>query len=193
MTESVTDTPELHAPVVRAVTGRGTALFHDEPHTLAELFYKAFAKYDRPDALNYKADGKWRSISSTEMIARAEHIALGLHSLGLRKSDRAAILAANSPEWTLADAGCQFAGVIDVPIYTTLTPASVRYILNDSGARLFFIQNLEVYQRLQDAIGECRSLEKLVIFDADGVNDKTAISLDGLEHSEAICETKIPA
>lgn len=181
MTESVTDTPELHAPVVRAVTGRGTALFHDEPHTLAELFYKAFAKYDRPDALNYKADGKWRSISSTEMIARAENIALGLYSLGLRKGDRAAILAANSPEWTLADSGCQFAGVIDVPIYTTLAPASVRYILDDSGARLFFIQDRETLERLQDVLGECHALEKLILFDAGGVDAGNAISLYGLE------------
>lgn len=51
------------------------------------------------------------------MVERAENIALGLYSLGLRKGDRAAILGANCPEWTLSDAGCQFAGVIDAPIY----------------------------------------------------------------------------
>ena len=39
----------------------------------------------------------------------------------------------------LADAGCLFAGAIDVPIYPTLTPAQVRYILNDSGARVLFV------------------------------------------------------
>jgi len=85
------NTPMHQETIPRAVTGRGTALFPDEPHTLTELFYKAVAKYDRPDALNYKADGKWQNISSKEMIARAENIALGLYSLGLRKGDRAAI------------------------------------------------------------------------------------------------------
>jgi len=175
------NTPMHQETIPRAVTGRGTALFPDEPHTLTELFYKAVAKYDRPDALNYKADGKWQNISSKEMIARAENIALGLYSLGLRKGDRAAILAANSPEWTLADAGCQFSGVIDVPIYTTLAPASVQYILNDSGARLFFIQDREVFESLLDVIGECHSLEKLVLFDADGIEAENAISFDGLE------------
>jgi len=181
MTEVFADTSKHDERTVRAVSGRGTALFPDEPHTLAELFYKAVAKYDRPDALNYKKDGKWRNISSKEMIVRAENIALGLYALGLRQGDRAAILAANSPEWTLADAGCQFAGVIDVPIYTTLAPASVRYILNDSGARLFFIQDREVFERLQDVLSECYSLEKLVLFDAHGVDAKNAISLDDLE------------
>src|SRR5688572_27027627 len=87
-----------------------------EPRTLPELFLKSVTDYDLPDALNYKKDGAWKPISSRQMIARSVNIALGLHSLGLRKGDRAAILAANSPEWTLADAGCQFAGVVDVPI-----------------------------------------------------------------------------
>ncbi|MFN2500591.1 MAG: AMP-binding protein [Pyrinomonadaceae bacterium] len=82
------------------------------------------------DALNYKKDGEWHSISSAEVVDGAEQIGLGLYELGLRKGDRAAILAPNSPEWTLSDAGCQFSGVIDVPIYTTLSPDSVRYIID---------------------------------------------------------------
>ena len=100
-----------------------------EPETLPELFLRSHAEFNLPDALNYKKESEWKAISSTEIVERAENIALGLYSLGLRKGDRAAILAPNSPDWTLADAGCQFASVIDVPIYTTLAPESVRYIL----------------------------------------------------------------
>src|SRR6059058_5788570 len=98
------------------------------PTTLAELFLHAADEFNLRDALNYKAEGEWVPISSNEMVARAEAVALGLHSLGLVKGDRVAILAPNSPKWTLADAGCQFAGIIDVPIYTTLSRESVRYI-----------------------------------------------------------------
>ena len=51
------------------------------------------------------------TISSEEMISRAE-ISLSDFTLsGIRKGDKVALLAANSPEWTLTDAGCQFAGV----------------------------------------------------------------------------------
>jgi long-chain acyl-CoA synthetase len=71
-----------------------------------------------------------------------------LYSLGLRKGDNAAILAANSPQWTFADAGCQFAGIIDVPIYTTLAPTSVEYILKDSHAKVFFLENRAEYDRI---------------------------------------------
>jgi long-chain acyl-CoA synthetase len=162
-------------------TAQRIALFGDEPRTLAELFLKAAEKHNRADALNYKSGGEWKKISSVEMISRAENIALGLYALGLRKGDRAAILAANSPEWTLADAGCQMAGVVDVPIYTTLAPNSICYIIKDSGAKVFFLQDKSAFERIKQVLPECVSLQKLVFFDYDGVEAENAISLSDLE------------
>ena len=167
--------------ISRESIGRCTPLFPDEPKTLAELFLHAARKHDRPNALNFKKDGKWLAVSSGEMVERAEAIALGLYSLGLRKGDKAAILAANSPDWTLVDAGCQFAGVIDVPIYTTLAPDSVCYILNDSAAKVFFLENRAAYDRIAAVMPGCNSLEKLVFFDPSDVEIENAISLANLE------------
>ena len=131
------------------------------PQTLAEIFTTSAERYGRGDALNYKRDGKWQKISSANFLDRSRDIALGLAFLGLRKGDRAAILAANSPEWTLADAGCQFAGIIDVPVYTTLAPEQVAYILNDSGARVLFLENREAYGRVADVSGNADRSRRL--------------------------------
>ncbi|MGC2238838.1 MAG: long-chain fatty acid--CoA ligase [Pyrinomonadaceae bacterium] len=157
------------------------SLMSDEPRTLAELFLKAAEKHNRADALNSKTGGEWKAISSNEMISRAENIALGLYSLGLRKGDRAAILAANSPGWTLADAGCQLAGIVDVPIYTTLAPNSICYIIKDSGTKVFFLQDKETFERIREILPECLSLEKLVFFDFAETGAENAISLRELE------------
>lgn len=156
-----------------------------EPTTLPELFRRAAAEFALADALNYKLDGEWRSISSAEIVERAENIALGLYSLGLRKGDRAAILAPNSPEWTLVDAGCQFAGVIDVPIYTTLSPESVRYIIDDSATRILFVNDRTAYERVAQSLENSASLEKVVLFDANGGDDERMIGLDVLEQKGA--------
>ena len=157
----------------------------DEPKTLAELFLHAVEKHNCADALNYKKDGEWMAISSDEMISRAENIALGLYSLGLRKGDRVAMIAANSPEWTLTDAGCQFAGIIDAPIYTTLAPNAVCYIINDAGAKVFFIQNKESFERLREILPECSTIEKLIFFDFTDVEAENALSLEELEKAGA--------
>jgi long-chain acyl-CoA synthetase len=164
----------------------------DEPRTLAELFRQAFGKHNRADALNYKKGGQWQKISSDEMRERIENVALGLYSLGLRKDDKAAILAANSPEWTIVDAGCQFAGVVDVPIYTTLAEASVCYIVNDSGAKVFFVENQETFDRLAGIFPECKTLEKLVFFDAGGATADNALSLAELERRGAALKKEKP-
>ena len=165
----------------RIDVGRGTPLLPNEPRTLADLFTHAAEKYDLIDALNYKSGGEWKRISSRSVLERAGNIALGLYSLGLRKGDRAAIISANSPEWTLADAGCQFAGVLDVPIYTTLSPASIKYIIEDSQTRVFFVQNRELYERIADEIADSPSIERFVFFDPADVEMSNAMSLEDLE------------
>lgn len=148
--------------------GRGSPLFPDEPRTLAELIIKAADRFERPDALNYKRNGEWRRISSKEFVNAAENIALGLRSLGMRRGDRVAILAPNSPEWTFADAGCQFAGIVDVPIYTTLSASSIEYILRDSGSRVLFLENEAAFVSLSEVIEACPVLEHIVLFEPSG-------------------------
>ena len=156
-------------------------LNNDEPTTLIEMFEQTVRHHNKPDALNFKKDGVWGAISSDEMLARTRRIALGLHSLGIQRGDRVALLSANCPEWTLTDAGCQFAGAIDVPIYTTQATVQVAYILKDSGARVFVIQNQAVFDRISDAIKDCASIERFVFFDKQGIDAENAISLEELE------------
>ena len=157
------------------------ALFPNEPCTLADLFLQAFEKHRSDDALNYKKNGSWQRISTAEMLTRIENIALGLYSHGLRKNEKAAILAANSPEWTLADAGCQFAGIVDVPIYTTLAANAVEYIIKDSGARVLFVQNREYFDRVRENLKSCPNLEKVVLFEGESDENERLISLAELE------------
>src|SRR6185295_19056058 len=120
----------------------------DEPVTLVDVFEFVERRYKRPDTLNYKKGDAWVSISSDEMMARARHIAGGLYSIGVRPGDRVALLAESRPEWTLTDAGCIFLGAVDVPIYPTLTAPQVRYILNDSGARVLVLMDQKKHQEL---------------------------------------------
>ncbi|MDX6269502.1 MAG: long-chain acyl-CoA synthetase [Acidobacteriota bacterium] len=152
----------------------------DEPTTLAEVFTHAVSRHPKRDALNYKRDGAWRMISSAELIERAHLIAYGLHALGLRRGERAAILSESSPEWTLTDAGCQFAGIVDVPIYPTQAPPQVRYILDDSGARVLFVRNRAAFERIFEAIDGAPALEHLVFFEPEGAEEIGATTLDAL-------------
>jgi long-chain acyl-CoA synthetase len=140
----------------------------DEPATLVDVFTRVVREHNRPDSLNYKKDGRWVSVSSDELLAQARDIAAGLHAIGLQHGDRVAILSESRVEWTLTDAGCIFGGVIDVPIYPTLTPPQVRYILKDSGASALFLEGRAKFDELKEILAECPQIKQIVYFDAAG-------------------------
>jgi long-chain acyl-CoA synthetase len=162
-------------------TAKRLPLNPNEPTTLAEVFEYVARVHPRPDTLNYKLNGRWNAISSDEMLRRARHIAAGLYSLGVRRGDRVAILSESRPEWTLTDAGCMFATAIDVPIYPTLTPPQVRYILKDSGARVLVLNNEQKYVEIREILTECPAVEHLVFFEKASGETVQALSLAELE------------
>lgn len=153
----------------------------DQPTTLVEVFKILVRKHKRPDTLNFKRDGAWQSISSDEMLARIRRVAAGLYAIGVRHGDRVALLSESRVEWTLADGGCIFAGAIDVPIYPTLTPPQVQYILNDSGARVLIVANHEKFIELRGVLPQCPQVEQVIFFDKEGVTPGDGITLAELE------------
>ena len=153
----------------------------NEPATLIDVFMRAAHVHHRPDALNYKRDGRWVPLSSDEMLERVKDIAAGLHAIGIRHGDRVALLADSRVEWTLTDAGCLFASAVDVPIYPTLSPPQVQYILKDSGSSALFLANREKFLELQQILDECPQVKHVIFFDADGVTPADGLTLAQLE------------
>ena len=166
--------------------------FADEPVTLVDVFTRVAREHKRPDTLNYKKDERWVSVSSDEMLERVKLIAAGLHAIGVERGDRLALLSESRVEWTLTDAAAIFAGVIDVPIYPTLTPPQVRYILNDSGACVLFLERREKFEELQVILGECPEVKQVIFFEPDVVTPEDGLTLAQLEEKGRELEQRDP-
>jgi len=165
----------------------------DEPRTLVEVYERAVLRYPKPDTLNYKRNGDWHSISAQEMSRRAQRIALGLHSLAVRNGDRVALISESRVEWVLADQGCVFSGAVSVPVYPTLTPTQVEYILKDCGARLLFVSTRAKFEEVEAVVRECAAIEKVVVFDPDGLSAANVLSLAELEERGRALAAEQPA
>ena len=118
-----------------------------EPGTLNQLFYRAIERFDKPDALRVKRDGRYVPIGHREIERRVRHAALGLTTLGVASRSRVAMLSENRPEWAIADYACLTTGITDVPIYPTLPADQIAYILKDSGAVAVFVSTRSRRQR----------------------------------------------
>ncbi len=133
--------------------------------TIVELFFEALDHFGPRTALRYRDGERWADISYEEIERRVLAVSSALQSLGLGRGDRASILSTNRPEWALADYGCLCAGVIDVPIYPTLTSTQIHYILKDSGSRVAFVSDQAQLQKIEEVRHECPLLEWVVVFD----------------------------
>jgi long-chain acyl-CoA synthetase len=155
---------------------------HTSPRTLPQLCLAAIRRYAKPDALNHKRAGKWIHISAESFVERVRHIALGLAELGVERGDRVALLSENRPEWSIVDLAILTLGAINVPIYTTQAVEQVRYILEDSGARLIFVSGRKVFKHARPGIESVKTIEGMVFFDADATDEfDGAITLEDLE------------
>ena len=109
------------------------------PGTLAQLFFDAVDRYDKPDALQSKVNGTYQPMSHRTLATRVQHIGLGLRALGIEPGARVGILSENRPEWAIADYACLTSRLIDVPVYPTLPAEQIAYILKDAGVVALFV------------------------------------------------------
>ena len=105
---------------------------------LAELPELSAAKYDSRPALSMVV-GSVYTYRDFERLSRG--IAQALASNGIKKGDRVALLAENSPQWVIAWFGIVRAGAIVVPILNDFMPKQIANIIQHSGAKIVFASN----------------------------------------------------
>jgi len=133
-----------------------------EPVTLCDLFYRSVETFRKSEHLKQKRDGQWRSYSSDDFRRAVEGVCLGLAGLGIERGDRVALLSENRPEWAYADMATLCAGAVDVPIYPTLTPAQILYVLKDSEAKAAFVSTPAQAQKVLAVRDQCPALRHVV-------------------------------
>ncbi len=151
-----------------------------EFETLTQMFDRLCKKYAGSGryVYKYKVDGKYAGISYDELYRKVELLSHGLHAIGLKQGERVAILSENRPEWPIADLACLALGLIDVPIFPTLTAKQVEYILSHSGASTVFVSNMYQLNKILRIRDNVPSLRRAVIMNSkEGTRDKFVVEL----------------
>ncbi len=133
--------------------------------TVNDVLVRATGRGDRAVMLWQDAAGDWKPITSSELYGRVRALADVLRGWGLGKGDRVAIVSENRWEWPVTDLATLAIGGVDVPLYPTLTPEQIGYMLRDSGAKVVVVSSQEQYEKLTHA-GDLPELEHVVVMDA---------------------------
>jgi long-chain acyl-CoA synthetase len=141
--------------------------------TIARSFLLAVEKRgDRP-AIREKKFGIWQPTSWRQWLEISRDIAYGLHATGFRPGDVASIIANAVPEWVFADMGILCAGGVSSGIYPTDSAVQVEYLVNDSRTRVVFAEDEEQLDKLLTCRLRCPTLQKIVVFDMEGLSGFT--------------------
>jgi len=137
-----------------------------DPGTLVELFLDGLSSFRDREAKRWRDDdGRWRSVTHGEVGEAVRELALGLADLGVERGDRVALLSDTRMEWAIADFSLVMAGAISVPVYPTLPPGQVRYILADAGARVAYVEDQEQYDKLVEVHDELPEMVHAIAFE----------------------------
>jgi len=123
-----------------------------DPTTLAEVYSRGIAAFDRVDRFHQRKNGAYHPVSSQDFGRQVRACAGALAALALAKGDRVAILSYNRLEWAVADYACQLLGIVDVPIYSTLPADQCAFILQDCGAKAAFVENAEQAAKIRGKV-----------------------------------------
>ena len=118
----------------------------------------------KTDLLNAKQNKQWVHYSVQDLSANSNAVSAALLALGLQAKDNVAIMSGNMPQWNFVDFGCQQVGMPTAPIYPTISDDDLKYILNHCAAKIIFISDKQVYQKIQSIRGELTFLEHIYSF-----------------------------
>lgn len=133
--------------------------------TIIQMVDARAAKYGDRTVMQSKKAGSWVDVSWGRLATVYKDVARGLIQLGLGKGDSIAILSENRPEWAFADLGIYATEGVVVPLYWTLTPSQIRYILKDCEAKAIFVSNEEYLDRILKIREDLPDLRTVILFD----------------------------
>ena len=110
-------------------------------NTLPSLFFKNTSIYQNKTLFGFKDGKSWKSISWNKSSEFVQNIALGLHEIGVKKSDKITLIAENSYKWCIVDLSIMSLGAITVPGYITSNEEEIFYLLSHSDSSFVFVNS----------------------------------------------------
>lgn len=155
-------------------------------------------KFPKECMLAAKINGTWHSYSTAEVKSAVDALSAGLIQKGCSgndmttdKADKIAIISPNCPEWVFIDMAVQQTGAILVPVYPTTNPIELEFILKDSAAKIIFVKNKELLEKVLTVADRVPNLQNIYSFDEiEGVDNWKSLLVNEPELLQQVAEVK---
>ncbi|XP_068815472.1 long-chain-fatty-acid--CoA ligase 6 isoform X9 [Struthio camelus] len=157
----------------RSVIGDSTQLlthYYDDARTMYEVFRRGFNISENGPCLGFrKPKQPYQWLSYKEVSERAEALGSGLLQQGCKPSTEQfiGVFAQNRPEWIISELACYTYSMVVVPLYDTLGPGAIRYIVNTADISTVICDKPEKARVLLDHVErkETPGLSSIILMD----------------------------
>ncbi len=109
-----------------------------------------------------KRKGEWIETSVEDFQMKVRLLGLGLYALGIRKGDRVSVHSENSTEWLICDQATLSIGAVNVAIYTTQPGDQIKYILENSEAKVHIVSNDEMFAETKPLVKKIKTITSII-------------------------------
>ncbi len=132
-----------------------------------------------------KINDKYFGTSIIDLFNKILNFSEFIESSKLMENDTMAIISENRVEWIIADIGTLLAKRINVPVYTTLSSESIKFILKDSNAKIVCVSNNLQLEKLLKIKKDLPHLKKIItFFDYKQKDEKLISSIDKIYNNK---------
>ncbi len=140
----------------------------------------AKANGNQPAIHDRNSDGTWATSTWAEYWKSVRQVGKGLIALGLQPGECVAIVGANRRDWVICQHGINAAQGVPAPLYTTLLPEQMAYIVSNAESKIVICDDqTQLNKFLSIATGDS-PVEHIVTMDDLASSDPRVISLKAL-------------
>uniref|UniRef100_A0A8C5H0M7 Long-chain-fatty-acid--CoA ligase n=1 Tax=Gouania willdenowi TaxID=441366 RepID=A0A8C5H0M7_GOUWI len=145
--------------------------YHDDARTMYEVFQRGLhISGDGPCLGSRLPNQPYKWISYKEVTMRAEHLGSGLLHQGCLPTPNQfiGVFAQNRPEWIISELACYTYSMVVVPLYDTLGPDAIRFIINTAEISTVICDKTQKAQVLLENVErrETPGLRRIILMDA---------------------------
>ncbi|MBX7431652.1 long-chain fatty acid--CoA ligase [Mycobacterium sp. Y57] len=137
--------------------------------------------------------GSWTDVTCKEAADQIRSAAMGLIAEGVQPGDRVALLSATRYEWVILDYAILSIGAVTVPIYETSSPEQVRWVLEDSGAVMAFVEIEAHALMVRELLNELPALRRVEVIEYTGPSALDVLAESGASADPGELDSRLAA
>ena len=163
---------------------------HVSAHDTIPKFLLRNAKvFSARPAMREKYLGIWQTTSWSETLDEVRLVANGLHTLGLKRGDKVAIVGDNRPRLYWAICAIQSLGAVPVPVYQDSVAEEMGYVLDHAEVSYAIVENQEQVDKLLEIQESYKGLKEIIYdeerglqnYDVKGLRSYDAVKTMGID------------